>query len=110
MERSHSMHAVIVSRLLGVVLAVVIGLSPIVPPEHVHEGGADHHLVVHSHMAEHLLRPSAGVRHALDDDDAPILTVRAVYAVPGIARIASLPPVTRIEAPDAPVGNPLHRV
>jgi hypothetical protein len=71
-------------RLTGFVLAVAIGWIPLAPPEHVHEGHeAGHHSVlVHRHSAPHVELHRAAHDGVLDDDDAPVLTLSAVFTLP----------------------------
>jgi hypothetical protein len=73
-----------VSRVLPSVLSLAIGLLPIAAPEHVHEREESGHgeLLVHRHVPSHGILPhdSASVDHAGDE---PILTLTALYTVPG---------------------------
>ena len=82
-------------RVLGIVLALAVGGLPIAPPEHVHEV-EDHgheHLLVHRHLAAHTAdHHRDGHDGVLDDNDAPVLTLDAVYAVPATATLFGAPP------------------
>jgi hypothetical protein len=74
------------SRVLASVLSLAIGLMPVAAPEHVHERDDHGHarVVVHRHMQPHGLaehhREHDG---AFEHDDTPILTLSAIYTVPG---------------------------
>jgi len=72
--------------VLAGALSLAIGLSPIAPPEHVHEREAHGHarVVFHRHMPPHgFLEHHREHQTSLDDDDAPVLTLTTVYTVPG---------------------------
>ena len=78
-------------RTLTAALALVMGMLPIVPPEHVHhvEDHGHPHNLVHRHLAAHTGQSHTGHHQTrLDDDDAPILTLDAVFTVPPVTRIA----------------------
>ena len=84
------MRVVFRGRCLTASLALIIGALPIVPPEHVHhvEDHGHPHNLVHRHAAPH-----SGQSHAahhqtrVDDDDAPILTLDALFTVTPVTRI-----------------------
>jgi hypothetical protein len=98
---SHSMAAVLVRRVLGLVATVAIGLLPVVPPEHVHEVEEHGHfeLVVHRHVQAHGVAPR-DEHSAVDHDDAPVATLDQDYiapspphaAAPGDTAFAALAP------------------
>jgi hypothetical protein len=72
-------------RIFGLMLAAVVGFAPLAPPEHVHEAEEHglHHLLVHRHAEQHGTVPhSREHRFVLDDDDAPVLTLAAVFTIP----------------------------
>jgi hypothetical protein len=75
-------------RLLPVVLALAVGGIRVAPPEHVHEA-EEHghaHLLVHRHLAPHTAdHHHDGHDRNVDDNDAPVLTLDAVYTVPAAA-------------------------
>jgi hypothetical protein len=76
---------VTVSRTIAGVLSLAVGLWPIAAPEHVHEHDDHGHveLVVHRHMPPHgMLEHQREHRAAVDDNDAPILTLTTVYTIP----------------------------
>ena len=91
-------------------MAVAIGWLPIVPPEHVHEDHADHHLIVHRHANAHALSPRpAAAHHSVDDDDGPVLTLDATYMVPTVLTVAAGPAVLTVAVIDAPAAGTLYR-
>jgi len=98
------MPLVFAGRSLGVSLALLIGVTPVIPPEHVHqvEDHGRHHNLVHRHAAPHPTPLHSAEHQArLDDDDQPILTLDAVFTVTPIVRV----PVavhTSTAMPDAP--------
>lgn len=74
-----------VARSLAGVLTVALGILPIAPPEHVHEGEEQghHHVVIHRHVQAHgLVETAAAHQASVDDHDGPVLTLTAVYTVP----------------------------
>jgi hypothetical protein len=83
------------SRLLAGVLGAALGLLPVAPPEHVHEG-EEHghtHVVIHRHVQPHAIldRHHADRHPELKDDDGPVLTLTAIYTGP-LAPFAAIPP------------------
>jgi hypothetical protein len=89
----------LLGRLTGLVLAAAIGVVPLAPPEHAHEShDPDHHGVrVHRHSQGHTGHHHAAAHdQALEDDDAPVMTVQAVLGGP-------VPPVVV----SAPIGEPV---
>jgi len=80
-------------RVLGLVLAAIVGLVPLVPAEHVHEVEEHGHLelVVHRHVGNHSLFPATAHhddhRLVLDHPDAPINTRDQDYIVPGVRHL-----------------------
>ena len=73
------------SRCLALLLAAAMAWLPLAPPEHVHEAEehGHQHLLVHRHASTHYFA-LAGQHHdgVFDDDDAPVLTLAAVFTVP----------------------------
>jgi hypothetical protein len=100
-----SISTVSLGRIVRIVLAVTIGLVPLVPPEHVHEGGEQqqHHVLVHRHAAPHAVAQHDTHQQIVDDDDgAPILTLAAVFTIPAaLVTLAARPP-QRVVALDPP--------
>jgi len=98
------------SRALGFLLALMIGGLPIVPPEHVHETDDHGHagLLVHRHLSAHTGAAHNGV---LDENEAPILTVDAVYTVPVVSGVIALPATRATAVIVLPVAVPIsgHR-
>jgi hypothetical protein len=81
------------SKRLSVGLALAIGLLPIVPSEHVHEGiGPDGHLhvVAHRHAHAHPLISQLHRAASIEDTD-PIVTIEPLFGAP--APIASPAPL-----------------
>lgn len=79
------------SGVVSCVLGLAIGLLPLGAPEHVHEREAHGHadVVVHRHVAPHdLLEPAREHDASVDEDDAPVLTLSAVYTVPTLVTLA----------------------
>jgi hypothetical protein len=73
-------------RFFSVALVLALGLTPLAPPEHVHEtlDQGHHHVLVHRHGQAH-----AGEHHSpnanhgvFDDDDGPVLVLSTPYTVP----------------------------
>ena len=92
-------------------LAGAMGLLPIVPPEHIHETEEDgrHHLVVHQHLQSHeLLEHFGDASGAFDDDDAPILTLPAVFTVTPPILIAA-PVLLAVEFVEPPIATSYER-
>ena len=86
------------SRFGSALLAAVIGLVPIAPPEHVHEveEHGHHHSILHRHVDEHGTPHSLEHHPAVDDHDAPALTLTVFYVVPDPAGSPAIPvPVVR---------------
>jgi hypothetical protein len=86
---------VMMSRFLAGTLGVVLGLLPVIPPEHLHEAEEEGHVqaVVHRHLKPHGIfdHHDADHRPTLDDDDGPVLTLTTLYDVPGQLVVASPP-------------------
>ena len=94
------------SGILVGALSAAMGLLPVVPPEHVHEG-EEHghaHLVVHRHLQPHgSLEHHAEHPMSLTDDDGPIITLTATYTVPNSVVVAGPPRViSAVVQPPAP--------
>jgi len=96
--------------IIASVLGLAVGLLPIAAPEHVHEHEDHGHaaLVVHRHMPPHgVLEHHADHQTSIEDDDAPILTLTAVYTIPApvtlagpqrlVSSLIEPPPPERIE-------------
>lgn len=99
------MAAVVSGRILGVVLALAVGGVPLAPPAHVH-GADDHgheHLLVHRHFDAHSSEHHADHVSVVDDDDAPILTLDAVHAVPTSAALLIAPTGVLVADAEPPV-------
>jgi len=114
------MSLVKVSKLLPAALAGALGLLPVAPPEHVHEG-EDHghlHLLVHRHQNSHGFLEHHPPIARMDDDDGPAFTLTTVYSVPAPPAVAAPPQVAvewiqppaprRIERPYADVEILIH--
>ena len=82
-------------RFLGLAVAAIVGIVPLVPAEHVHEVEEDGHLelVVHRHLGDHSPLSAAihhdDHQHALDHPDAPIATHGDDYIVPAARHLAA---------------------
>lgn len=92
--------------LLVGALVAAMGLLPIAPPEHVHEGD-EHghaHVVVHRHQALHGVADHHRQHEsAVEDDDGPVLTLTTVYTVPIARGMPAPPPLVHFLAePPAP--------
>jgi hypothetical protein len=92
------MRSVFSFRLLGAVLAAVLGFTPLAPPEHAHklEEHGRHQLVVHRHAEAHQRsHHSPEHQRVLDESETPVLTLTAIYVVPAPAVAVAAPaPVT----------------
>ena len=96
-----------VSRLLAGALAVVMGVFPIAPPEHMHEAEEEGHVhvFVHRHLPAHGLLEHHPDHHpaTVDHDDGPVLTLSSVYNIPSIfVVVAPLRTVTAHVEPPQP--------
>ena len=99
-------------RVSSAVLAAAVGLVPIVPPEHVHETEEQghHRMVVHRHVDAHPLAAPAGPHdRELHEDDDPVLTLTAVYTVPGSPLVPAASPSFVVVLPEPPVTATFHR-
>jgi hypothetical protein len=99
-------------RVSGVVLAVTIGLGPIVPPEHVHETEehGHHRMVVHRHAEAHGLSVPAAPHHReVHEDDDPVLTLTPLFTVPGVPAVPPASTATVVVLPEPPVPVAFHR-
>lgn len=94
------------SRTLSLALVVVVGLLPVMPPEHAHQTEENGHsrIVVHQHSQPHTIGHLPGERHrqgTVDHPDDPVLTLSTVFtissaqtlAVPVCVGVAVIPPV-----------------
>jgi hypothetical protein len=98
-------------RVAGALVAAVLAVAPLLPAQHVHEA-EEHgrvHRTVHQHLSPHALLPEAGFRRHVEDDDEPILTLLAVFTIPGPAPAVSAPPGDAIALIDAPPVSSFHR-
>ena len=82
--------------LIGVALALTVGILPILPPEHVHEveEHGQQHGLLHRHLDDNdnphhstASHHSVSLEPTFDDDDAPIATFEATYTVPSVTRV-----------------------
>ena len=99
-------------RVSSAALAAVIGLGPLVPPEHVHETEehGHHRMVVHRHAEAHPLQSPADRHHrSLHDDDDPVLTLTAPFTVPGVPAVQAASPASIIVLPEPPAATAFHR-
>lgn len=98
------------SGIIAGVLSAAMGLLPIVPPEHVHEGEEHGHaqLVVHRHLQPHGSLEHHEHQASLADDDGPIITLTASYTVPNSVVVAS-PPRVFSELIEPPALRPVER-
>ena len=85
-----------VSKFLAAALGAALGLLPIGPPEHLHEG-EEHghvHIVIHRHPKPHgLLEHHAEHHSTVGDDDGPALILTTIYTVPAGPAVASPPQI-----------------
>ena len=98
-------------RVSSAVLAAVIGLGPIVPPEHVHETEehGHHRMVVHRHVEVHPLAAPVGPHDRELHEDDPVLTLTEVYTVPGPPVVPPASPALVVLLPEPPVAVAFHR-
>ena len=99
-------------RVSSAALAAVIGLGPLVPPEHVHEmeEHGHHKMVVHRHAEAHPLQAPANPRHpSLHDHDDPVLTLTALFTVPGVPAVQAASPAAIVVLPEPPQAAAFHR-
>jgi hypothetical protein len=99
-------------RVSGVALAVIIGLGPILPPEHVHETEehGHHRLVVHRHAEAHRFSVPAAAHHPeVHEDDDPVLTLTPLFTVPGVPAVPPASSSTVVVLPEPPVAVAFHR-
>ena len=100
-----------IRRLVGVVLAAALGLIPVAPPEHVHEleEHGHSHALVHRHLApHHFLHEFEAHVGVLDDDDAPVLTLDAVFTLPLSAPGITHQPASVVVFLDPPATSLVH--
>jgi hypothetical protein len=106
------MAAVLLFRVSSAVLAAAVGLCPLVPPEHVHdtEEHGHHRLVVHRHADAHPLSAPAGPhRREVHEHDDPVLTLTAVFTIPGSQAVSPPSAVSVVVLPEPPVAAAFHR-
>lgn len=103
-----------VRHALGLALCAVLGVTPVIPPEHVHEVEEHGHVefVAHRHVLDHrIASPHHAATHQIDHDDAPVATVSDDFIVPLAASIVApslrfvdvipeLPPSTLLQSVD----------
>lgn len=80
----HTAEPVILSKGLSVAFAVVIGLGPVIPPEHVHDmldWRGHHHVVAHRHAEPHTIARANGHASAVEHTD-PRLTLEPRFTAP----------------------------
>ena len=105
------MTVVSVSRSIGLVLAAVLGLAPLAPPEHVHEveEHGHHQLLVHRHTEAHDASHHSGEhQNVLDENETPVLTLTAVYVAPAPPAVLAAPVRVAFTFLDPPVAKSLH--
>lgn len=106
------MPPVTVASILVGALVAAMGLLPIAPPEHVHEG-EEHghaHVVMHRHEALHgLADHDRQHESAVDDDDGPVFTVTTVYTVPVTWGMPTPMPLDHLLV-EPPSPDPLERI
>lgn len=102
-----------VRHALGLALCAVLGVTPVIPPEHVHEVEEHGHVefVAHRHFLDHgIASPYEAATHQVDHDDAPVATVSGDFIVPLTVAIAA--PAQRVVdvVLDPPSSTPLQSV
>lgn len=99
------------SILVGALVAAV-GLLPVAPPEHLHEG-EEHghaHVVMHRHEALHgVADHDRQHESAVDDDDGPVLTLTTAYTTPVTWGVPTPMPLVHVLV-EPPTPNPLERI
>ena len=83
-----------VRHALGLALCAVLGVTPVIPPEHVHEVEEHGHVefVAHRHLLDHAIAsPHEAAGHQIDHDEDPVATVSEAFIVPPTASIAAPP-------------------
>ena len=83
-----------VRHALGLALCAVLAVTPVIPPEHVHEVEEHGHaeFVAHRHFVDHgIASPHHAATHQIDHDDATVATVSDDFIVPLTAPIAAPP-------------------
>ena len=100
------------SRCLALLLSAAVAWLPLAPPEHVHEAEehGHQHLLVHRHAGTHHFA-LAGEHHdgAFDDDDAPVLTLAAVFTIPASPGVLASAVTHSLVLPALPVGPRVDR-
>jgi hypothetical protein len=106
------MTTVFSGRVLCLLLALGVGWIPTAPPEHVHES-EDHgheHVVVHRHFDGHHTQSHAAHHdNSVNDDDAAVVMLEAVYGMPSAAFAGlsyQVPPAVVLAVPPVPVHSP----
>lgn len=83
-----------VRHALGLALCAVLGVTPVIPPEHVHEVEEHGHVefVAHRHFLDHGIASLQYLAtHQIDHDDAPVATFSVDFIVPLTVSIAAPP-------------------
>lgn len=83
-----------VRHALGLALCAVLWVTPVIPPEHVHEVEEHGHVefVAHRHLLDHgIASPRDAITHQIDHNDAPIATFSEDFIVPLTTTIAAPP-------------------
>jgi hypothetical protein len=100
-------------RWLGVLyLTVMMGWSPVAPPEHVHESDDDHgvhHLLVHWHAEGHFEGSHAADHAELGESESQTLTLDAAFMLPP-SPVHSVPVSTAAIVLDEPTVPATRRV
>lgn len=98
------------SRVCAVVLAAGLCTLGLAGPEHVHadEASGSHHVVVHRHLATHLLSHSSH-HPSLSEDDDPLVSVTPLYTMPAARQYVAAPVITLIPVSIPPAGAVLVR-
>lgn len=81
------------ARILGLVLAMAVTGLPLAPPEHAHQAD-DHgheHMLVHRHLETHSPTHQADHDGVTDHDEAAILALDPVHAVPPVPLVIGAP-------------------
>jgi hypothetical protein len=105
-------------------LGVLIGVLPLIPPEHVHESdiNGQHEALIHRHGGSPLAEHSAPHAHAddpaFDHADGSTVLLDAFFTVPGsyvavgptpaLVALLILPPVTVAHGPTSDVERLIH--
>ncbi len=98
-----------VRHALGLALCALLGVTPVIPPEHVHEVEEHGHVefIAHRHLHDHGIRSPHHAAYQIDHDDAPVATFSEDFIVPLTVSIAA-PPLRLVDVvveppPSAPI-------